>query len=78
MKADTEITTLDAKGLLCPLPVLRTRRALRELAPDQLLRVETTDQAALNDIPAYCAMSGHELVMVGEEDEGVYFLIRKS
>lgn len=53
---------LDARGLLCPLPVLKARKRLMALAPGQVLRVLADDPAALVDIPHFCAEQGHDLV----------------
>jgi tRNA 2-thiouridine synthesizing protein A len=58
MDADAE---LDARGLLCPLPVLKARKRLGALAPGQVLRVLADDPAALVDIPHFCAEQGHEV-----------------
>jgi len=63
-----EALRLDLKGLNCPLPVLRTGKALRGLAPGDLLVVEATDPMAAIDIPHYCREQGHRLV--GEEKDG--------
>lgn len=52
---------LDATGLLCPLPVLRARKRLRDLAAGDVLRVQTDDPAAIIDIPHFCAEQGHLL-----------------
>ena len=69
---------LDATGLKCPMPVLRARRALKELAPGAVLEIRATDAAARKDFPAFCAMTGDDLLESREED-GVYvFLIRKK
>ena len=59
MTWDAEI---DARGLLCPLPVLRARKRLAALAPGALLRVLADDPAALVDMPCFCAEAGHALV----------------
>jgi tRNA 2-thiouridine synthesizing protein A len=53
---------LDARGLLCPLPVLKARRRLMALAPGMVLRVLADDPAAVVDIPHFCAGAGHELL----------------
>lgn len=58
----------DARGLLCPLPVLKARKRLLALAPGQVLRVLADDPAALVDIPHFCAEQGH--VLVAQEDMG--------
>lgn len=53
---------IDARGLLCPLPVLKARKRLNALAPGALLSVLTDDPAAVIDIPHFCGEAGHELV----------------
>jgi tRNA 2-thiouridine synthesizing protein A len=70
--------TYDASGLLCPLPVLRANRVLRELAPGQTLKVLATDPAAEADFPAYCRQTGHTLVATGRDGGTLVFLIRKK
>jgi len=59
MTWDAEI---DARGLLCPLPVLRARKRLNALPPGAVLRVLADDPAALVDIPHFCAEAGHALL----------------
>jgi tRNA 2-thiouridine synthesizing protein A len=76
MDADAE---LDARGLLCPLPVLKTRKRLGALAPGQVLRVLADDPAALVDMPHFCAEQGHELLARDERGHPEYaYLIRKG
>ena len=70
-------TVLDAKGMACPLPVLRANRALRALAPGERLRVLATDRAAVADFKAFCNETGHALVAQGEEAGVFSFTIRK-
>ncbi|MCG6858869.1 MAG: sulfurtransferase TusA family protein [Salaquimonas sp.] len=66
---------LDLRGLKCPLPVLKTRRAMRGLARGARLWVETTDPVSAIDLPNYCREDGHELVEI-VADEGCHrFLI---
>ena len=67
----------DATGLVCPLPVLRANRKLRELAVGGLLTVRATDPAAEQDFPAFCKQTGHELVSSRREGEVLVFTIRK-
>ncbi len=70
-------TTLDTKGLNCPLPILKARKAINGLTAGDTLRVLATDPASVQDFQAYCSATGHELLESGE-DAGVYsFLIRK-
>jgi len=69
---------LDAIGLLCPLPVLKTRKRLQPLASGEVLEVLADDPAAMIDIPHFCAEQGHEFL--GHEEEGVVtrYRIRKG
>lgn len=69
---------LDLKGLKCPLPVLKARKALRSLAPGQFLRAETTDPLAEIDIPNFCRENGHRLVSVSAGGDTMVFLIEKG
>lgn len=68
---------LDAVGLLCPLPVLKTRKRLQDLQSGDCLTVRADDPAAIVDIPHFCQETGHELV--SSEDEGAtqIYVIRK-
>lgn len=76
MVAMTE-TTLDVKGLSCPLPVLRANRALRSMPAGARLRVLATDRAAVADFQSFCRETGHAL-LAWSEDGGVFsFLIRR-
>ncbi len=80
--ADNSAVELDVRGMICPLPVLRARKALAALAPGNLLRVCCTDPAAASDFPAYCSAAGHTLVKTSrrESDQGpeLTFLIRRG
>ncbi|QPM89683.1 sulfurtransferase TusA family protein [Pseudooceanicola algae] len=73
-----EILEVDARGLRCPLPVLRARKRLNAIAPGTCLRVLTDDPMAQIDMPHFCNQSGHE--MLSAEDCGGHhvFVIRKS
>ena len=70
-------TTLDVKGMSCPLPVLRANKALRSMKPGERLRVLATDRAAVADFQAFCRETGHALVAQGEEAGVFSFTIRK-
>ena len=70
-------TTLDTKGLRCPLPVLRARKAMKSVAAGGILEVQATDPDSLQDFRAFCETTGHEL-LESREDAGVFiFQIRK-
>ena len=73
----TDTLEYDATGQLCPLPVLRTNRKLRELASGGLLKVRATDPATEQDFPAFCRQTGHELVSSTRDGETLVFVIRK-
>ncbi len=69
---------LDARGLLCPLPVLRARKRLMSMAPGTVLRMQADDPAAVVDVPHFCAEAGHEL-LARDEVEGIQiYLIRRA
>lgn len=76
---ETPDETLDATGLLCPLPVLKARKRLAGLASGQVLEVLADDPAARVDIPHFCAEQGHELVALTDQPGGeMVFLLRKA
>jgi len=68
---------LDTRGLKCPLPVLRARKAMQSVAPGAVLRVLATDPGTVRDFQAFCAATGHELVEHAEEGGEFRFRIRK-
>ncbi|MET4103177.1 tRNA 2-thiouridine synthesizing protein A [Roseovarius sp. MBR-78] len=70
--------TLDARGLLCPLPVLKLRKRLKSLAVGEVIALWADDPAAVIDVPYFCAESGHALVSTSDEAGGQVYLIRKS
>ncbi|WP_116131977.1 sulfurtransferase TusA family protein [Tropicimonas sp. IMCC34043] len=71
-------TLVDARGLLCPLPVLKARKALSRLSAGAFLRVLTDDPAALIDMPHFCAEAGHALLTQQDTGTGMSFVIRKG
>ena len=69
---------LDLRGLKCPLPVLKTRKAMREMVIGERLEVMTTDPLAVIDMPAFCNEAGHQLLQTSELEDGHTFLIEKA
>lgn len=70
--------TLDAKGLSCPLPILRAKKLLKIMSDGDLLTVTATDPGSLRDFPSFCAQTGNRLEEASEIGDGLYrFLIRK-
>ncbi len=69
---------LDVKGLACPLPVLRAKKAMREVPPGEVLEVLATDPGTVEDFDAFCRTTGHTL-LDRREDAGVFtFHIRRK
>lgn len=69
---------LDTSGLNCPLPILKTKKALNTMLSGQLIRVVATDPAASIDFAAYCAQTGHQLVEESGENGRFIFVLRKK
>ena len=69
---------LDAKGLNCPLPVLKTKLALNRMQPGEVLLVEATDPHSVIDFEAYCARTGHKILYIDESDEMISFTISRA
>ena len=69
---------LDARGLLCPLPVLKAARRMRALPGGAVLRLVADDPAAVVDVPHFCAENGHGLLHAAEEGGAQVYLIRKG
>lgn len=72
----TVAVQLDAKGLNCPLPILKTKLQLNKMNPGEIIEVQATDPHARVDFEAYCARTGHELLEIQENDEILTFLIQ--
>jgi tRNA 2-thiouridine synthesizing protein A len=73
-----ETTHLDARGLLCPLPVLKARKRLQAIVVGQTLTVVADDPAAIIDMPHFCVESGHELVSSETSGSDQVYVIRKT
>lgn len=79
LRAMTEIAeTLDAIGLLCPLPVLKARKRLEALPVGAVLRLLADDPAAVIDVPHFCAEAGHRFLGESEAEGHRAYLIRKG
>ena len=79
MSADIKIDqTLDTKGLSCPIPILKTQKALKGLVKDQVLKVETTDPGSQKDMPAWANRTGNQIVKVEQGGGTFTFYIRKT
>ncbi len=69
---------LDCRGLLCPLPVIKTNKAIEALRVGEVLELLATDPGAKLDMPAWTKHTGHELLEVREDGQVTRFLIRKT
>ncbi|MGG1678539.1 sulfurtransferase TusA family protein [Neobacillus sp. NRS-1170] len=69
---------VDAKGLACPMPIVKTKKAMNELESGQVLEIHTTDKGAKNDLTAWAKSGGHELLKLEEEDKVLKFWIKKG
>ena len=70
--------TLDAKGLNCPLPILKARKALKEVPAGGTLEILATDPGAVADFQAFCRQTGNELVEHSQEGDVYKFLIKHT
>ena len=68
---------LDATGLSCPLPLLRTKKMLSDLSAGQILKVTATDPGSMKDFQAFAKMTGNELLEAWEQEGMFHFLIKK-
>jgi tRNA 2-thiouridine synthesizing protein A len=69
---------LDARGLNCPLPILKTKKALADMASGEVLRVVATDPGAVRDFQAFSKQTGNELLAHSQENrEFIFFMKRK-
>jgi len=77
----TEMTAdhiLDARGLLCPMPVVRAGREMKALEPGQVMKIMATDRGAIADFPAWAEDTGNELLEWHDVGEHLVFHIRKG
>jgi tRNA 2-thiouridine synthesizing protein A len=74
----TTAQELDARGLNCPLPILRARKAINGLQNGQILRVRTTDPGSVKDFDAFCKQTRNELVSSEQSGGDYVFHIRKN
>lgn len=74
MACDREV---DARGLNCPLPILRAKKALTDLPSGQVLKVMSTDPGSKRDFEAFARQTGHELLKVEEQDKQWSFFLKR-
>jgi tRNA 2-thiouridine synthesizing protein A len=81
MNAETEIRfdrELDARGLNCPLPILRTKKLLNDMIPGQVLKIVATDPGSVRDFQAFSKQTGNQLLLSNESGGEYLFMLRKK
>lgn len=68
----------DASGLACPLPIVKTKKALSDMAPGQVLRVVSTDAGSVADMAAFAEQTGNQLLEQSSESKKYVFFLRKA
>ncbi|MCP3030890.1 sulfurtransferase TusA family protein [Halobacillus sp. A1] len=69
---------LDAKGLACPMPIVKTKKEMKELETGDILEIHATDKGAKSDLAAWAKSGGHELLKDEEEDDVLKFWLQKG
>ena len=70
--------TLDARGLNCPLPILKTKKAIKEVPVGETLKVLSTDPGSVKDMDAFCRTTGNDMVESSQDGDTYTFLIRRK
>jgi tRNA 2-thiouridine synthesizing protein A len=78
MAAIKEDKVLDARGLLCPMPIVKAGKEMKNLTAGQVLKVLATDRGAIADFPAWAEDSGNELIEWHDEGGALVFFVRKG
>ncbi len=71
-------STLDTSGKCCPMPMVETNKAIKELAIGEVLEIIATDIGTLKDIPSWCERVGHTLLASSQQDQVIRFYVRKE
>ena len=69
---------LDARGLSCPLPILKTKKALADLTSGQVLKVTATDPGSIKDMQAFANQTGNPLLETSQENKDYVFFLKKK
>jgi len=77
MAAYQEDQLLDARGLLCPMPIVKAGKVMRGMEDGEILKIIATDRGSIVDFPAWCEDTGNELLEWRQEDDGLVFFIKK-
>jgi len=71
------MTTLDLKGLLCPMPIVKMAKVIKEVEVGQTFEAVATDPGVMADVPAWCRSTGNELVSLNKVEKEFHFVIRR-
>jgi len=69
---------LDTRGMSCPLPIVKTRKAINQIRAGEILEVTATDPGSVKDMASFCEQTGNRLVASNESTSGFVFLIEKA
>jgi tRNA 2-thiouridine synthesizing protein A len=69
---------LDARGLSCPLPILKSKKSLSDMGSGQVLKIVATDPGSVKDMQAFCKQTGNELLSSVEDNKTYAFFVRKK
>ena len=72
------VKSLDLKGLLCPMPVVKIAKAIKEVQPGEIIEAFATDPGVMADIPAWCRATGNELITLEKQDKQFHFVVRRT
>ncbi len=70
--------TLDALGLYCPLPIVKTSKAIKDIEVGQVLEVIADDEGVKDDMPEWCKTIGHEFLGLEEDDDEIHLYVRRT
>jgi TusA-related sulfurtransferase len=74
----SEVVEVDARRLLCPMPVIRLQDRINQLPPGSEVRITCSDPGTQNDIPTWCRINGHSVLASSQNEDDFIFLVRKE
>jgi TusA-related sulfurtransferase len=74
----SEVVEVDARRLLCPMPVIRLQDRINQLPPGSEVRITCSDPGTQNDIPTWCRINGHSELASSQNEDDFIFLVRKE
>jgi TusA-related sulfurtransferase len=74
----SKVVEVDARRLLCPMPVIRLQDRINQLPPGSEVRITCSDPGTLNDIPTWCRINGHRVLASSQNEDDFIFLVRKE